>query len=237
MPVDWKRFDQPFEDDDDYRRSVEILLNCARYNLAWAPGAAEKIEREWGELTGREAHDVIRPACEASYALAVVLKTGIFDEQAVGVVEFEANRFLAPGYRVPYWNGQGGDTKAEENAWDSMIFHVAVAMMPEHPHVLRWKKVAGKLMASAYARKQDMQDETVLDGKPLADWLDGYNVREDGVVVNHGFFHPDYMTCAGVQPGRNPTVRIGSATLPWNSAWLNGFNLDSSPRGLSNGCP
>ena len=254
VPVDWTRFDQPARD-DDLDRATRMLLNAARYNLAWAPGAADRIERDGRQLEGVEPHNVIRPACEAAYALAVVLRTDIFDEQAVGlplpearrralrlirataavhdraswnypwqssfwaallgnaawllwddldadtrrqvaeIVEFEADRFLAPGYRVPYWNGRGGDTKAEENAWDSMIHHVAVAMMPGHPHVPRWKQVGGKLMASAYAMKADMEDDTVVDGKPVLKWLDGYNVRDDGVLVNHGFFHPDYMTC------------------------------------------
>ena len=255
VPVDWTKFKQPAREDQDLRRSAELLLNAARYNLAWAPQAADTIERDGRQLKGVEPHNVIRPACEAAYALAVVLRTGIFDEQAVGlslpearrrtlrlirvtaaahnrtswkypwqssfwaallgnaawflwadldddtqrqvaeVVEFEANRFIAPGYRVPYWNGRGGDTKAEENAWDSMILHVSCAMMPAHPNVPRWKQVGSKLMISAYAGKADMEDETVLDGRPVREWLDGYNVRDDGVLVNHGFFHPDYMTC------------------------------------------
>ena len=255
VPIDWKRFERPIQENDDYRRCVEILLNSARYNAAWAPGSAERIEKGWRELTGRQAHDVIRPACSASCALSVVLKTGIFDEQAVGVskqealartvrlikavvdahdragwkypwqsafwaafvchgawmlwddldaetqtevaaiVEFEANRFIAPGYRVPYWNGQGGDTKAEENAWNTTILQLACAMMPGHPHVRQWKEVCSELMVSAYATEQDMQSETIVDGRPAKDWLHGYNARDDATVVNHGFMHPDYMTC------------------------------------------
>jgi hypothetical protein len=255
VAMDWTRFESPTREDDDLRRSARILLNAARYNFGWVPGAADRIERDWRELKGVEPHNVIRPACEAAYALSVVLKAGIFDEEAVGVtetearqrtvrlirvtatahnraswkyawqssfwaallgnaawflwedldretqqlvasvVEFEANRFIAPGYRVPYWNGRGGDTKAEENAWDSMITHVACAMMPDHPNSHQWKEIGSKLMVSAYAGKADMEDESVVDGKPVRKWLDGYNVREDGVLVNHGFFHPDYMTC------------------------------------------
>ncbi|NQT11596.1 MAG: hypothetical protein HQ582_02535, partial [Planctomycetes bacterium] len=273
-PVDWTRFESPAREDEDLRRSAEILLNAARYNLNWAPGAADKIQRDWRELKGVEPHNVIRPACEAVYALAVVLKTGIFDAEAVGVsetearrrtvrlirvtaaahnraswkyawqssfwaallgnaawflwedldretqelvvsvVEFEANRFIAPGYRVPYWNGSGGDTKAEENAWDSMIMHVACAMMPDHPNVPRWKQVGSKLMVSAYAEKRDMEDETVVDGKPVRQWLDGYNVRDDGVLVNHGFFHPDYMTCVKLKLRAVLTQSLVDAPVP-----------------------
>ena len=72
VPVDWQRFADPPSVDDDYRLSVEILLNTARYNVQWAVGAANRIEADWRELSGREPHDVIRPACEAACALAVV---------------------------------------------------------------------------------------------------------------------------------------------------------------------
>ena len=89
VPIDWKRFDRPIQQSEDYRHCVEILLNSARYNVAWAPDSAERIEKGWRELTGRQAHDVIRPACSASSALSIVLKTGIFDEQAVGVSKQE----------------------------------------------------------------------------------------------------------------------------------------------------
>ena len=116
-------------------------------------------------------------------------------EQVATIVEFEANRFITPGYRVPYWNGRGGDTKAEENAWNTTILQLACAMMPGHPNVPRWKEVCSRLMISAYACQEDMQCDVVLDNRPVKDWLDGYNARDDGTVVNHGFIHPDYMCC------------------------------------------
>jgi len=45
----------------------------------------------------------------------------------------------------------------------------------------------------------DMQSDTMLDGKPLAKWLQGYNVREDGALINHNILHPDYMTCVNLK--------------------------------------
>lgn len=111
------------------------------------------------------------------------------------VVTFEADRFIRPGYAVPYWNGEGGDTKAEENAWNAMVLQLAVAMMPKHPHVPEWKRIGSELMVSAFARQSDMKtNEKVLDGKAVKDWLEGYNIREDGALVNHNLIHCDYMT-------------------------------------------
>jgi hypothetical protein len=115
------------------------------------------------------------------------------------VVE-EANRFILPDYRVPYWTAPDGhvntpgDTKAEENAWNSEILQLAIAMMPEHPHAEAWKRVCYELMISSFALKSDLRNEQIIDGKPVKDWLHGYNVRDDGAVVNHKRIHPDYTS-------------------------------------------
>jgi len=256
VPIDWRRF-KPFDQlaphGRDLSECAQLLRNCARYNFAWAPRGAADIETRGLTITGRQAHDVIRPACSAAYALAAALKTGLFDERPMGLsrkealartarliaapaaahknrcwkypwqsalwaaqlghaawllwdeldagtrrlvaplVVFEADRFL--DYRVPYWNGRGGDTKAEENAWNAMVLQIAVAMMPGHAHARRWKHKASELMVSAYSLKSDLRNETLVDGKPVKNWLGGYNVRHDGAVINHGFLHPDYMAC------------------------------------------
>jgi hypothetical protein len=115
-------------------------------------------------------------------------------------VAHEADRFVAPDYRVPYWRGLDnrenfqGDTKAEENAWNAMILQVAVAMMPGHTHAAAWKRIGSELMVSAFALRKDAESNTrVLDGRPVKTWLKGYNLREDGAVINHNILHPDYM--------------------------------------------
>ncbi len=116
-------------------------------------------------------------------------------EMAARMLFHEADRHLAEGYRIPYWNGEGGDSKAEENSWESMPLVLAAVMAPDHPNAARWREVASALMVSAYSRPSDQTRETpTVDGKPPAAWLDGYNIREDGIVINHGLIHNDYMT-------------------------------------------
>lgn len=111
------------------------------------------------------------------------------------MIEYEADRFIRPGYNVPYWNGKGGDSKAEENAWNATVLQLAVAMMPQHPRVPRWKEIASELMVSAFARQEDMESNTtMIDGRPVKEWLKGYNIRNDGALVNHNIIHGDYMT-------------------------------------------
>jgi len=109
-------------------------------------------------------------------------------------LEHEANRYIQPDYKIKYWNGQGGNSRAEENSWDSMPLQLAVAMMPKHPNGKKWKEICSKLLISAYSLKADVnKTEPKLDGKSPKEWLDGYNVREDGIVVNHNILHNDYM--------------------------------------------
>ncbi len=220
---------------------------------------------------------MIRPACNVVYGLAVVLETGLFNENEAGtsetqsldraidlmkavlfahesnrswgytwqsalcagllghggwmlwdnldadtqrrlaaVIEYEANRFLK--YKVPYWTGRDddGDTKAEENAWNSMVLDVAIAMMPSHPHVRGWKEKCSELVVSAYSLKTDLQNTSVLDGKPVKDWLNGYNLRDDGAAINHGpgFVHPDYMACITFQLRAYLTQSLAGQLIP-----------------------
>jgi hypothetical protein len=119
---------------------------------------------------------------------------------------------------VPYWTGRpdDGDTKAEENSWNSMILQVAIAMMPAHSHAARWKEKCSELMVSAYSLKKDLENPLVLDGKPVKAWLKGYNVREDGAVINHGrgFVHPDYMVCITLQLRGYLTQSLAGRPVP-----------------------
>ena len=40
-------------------------------------------------------------------------------EMICRVVVHEADRHIQRDYSVPYWNGKGGDSKAEENSWEA----------------------------------------------------------------------------------------------------------------------
>ncbi|WP_052659327.1 cell wall-binding repeat-containing protein [Bacillus alveayuensis] len=113
------------------------------------------------------------------------------------MVEYEANRFI--NYTVPYWKAKNGninypgDTKAEENAWNSQILQLATAMMPKHENWNLWMIKNLELMISSASTSSDMNNETILHGKKVKEWVNGSNINEDGTVINHGFIHPDYM--------------------------------------------
>ncbi len=120
-------------------------------------------------------------------------------EMICRVVINEADRHIHWRYSVPYWSGKGGDSKAEENSWETMVLQQAIAMLPDHPHVNQWKRICSELQISAYARKSDMErTHPALDGKSPKEWLHGYNLREDGIVINHGRIHNDYMSAIAI---------------------------------------
>ncbi len=261
VPIDWsklKRYGEIKSKSRELTDCAAIFQNTIRYNLGWTTNAIGKLDGRipfvgLEGLQGRNAHDFIRPICNMVFGYAVAFKSGLYDEQVLGVskndallqtltlirgaawehkgaawerpwqsslwaaylgqgawmlwdeldsdmrgsvaelVEWEANR-LATNV-VPYWNGQGGDTKAEENAWNSMALSLAVAMMPKHPHVRAWKEKCSEFMVSAYATEADLKNNRRVDGKTVKDWLHGFNANPDGLVVNHGFLHPDYTLC------------------------------------------
>lgn len=109
----------------------------------------------------------------------------------------EADRFI--GYQVPYYQDKEGrivtpgDTKAEENAWNSNILTIACDMLPRHPHFQQWFEKNRELQISAYARPSDLKRHETVDGVILSEILQGSNMNEDGTVVNHNRIHPDYM--------------------------------------------
>ncbi|MGW8566022.1 beta-xylosidase family glycoside hydrolase [Isoptericola sp. NPDC055881] len=141
------------------------------------------------------------------------------DQRQVGMmVETEADRFVH--YDVPYWTAADGtvlspgDTKAEENSWNSMLLQVATAMMPDHPRHDAWMTKNVELLLSAHAKPSDVHDDTVVNGRPLDDWVQGWNVEEDGRAYNHGLLHPDYMATMVQQLYAGTTSTLAGRPTP-----------------------
>lgn len=134
------------------------------------------------------------------------------------MVESEANRFNT--YTVPYYRTAAGayttpgDTKGEENAWNAQLLQVATAMMPAHPNYAIWMRKSIELELSATARPVDVNSTTVVNGRPLADWLDGSNANNDGTMVNHDRVHPDYMETIALNAHAGLTYSLARKPTP-----------------------
>ncbi len=143
----------------------------------------------------------------------------------------EANRFL--DYDVPYWKDPNGveqflgDSKAEENSWNSMLLQVTMAMMPGHPNWEAWNESNTELMLSSFATPNDETSTREYSGRPLKDWLNGSNMENDGRVYNHEMLHPDYMTTimhnmhmiltASLAGQKVPSAALHNVGLMWDA--------------------
>ncbi|HET6453292.1 MAG TPA: hypothetical protein VFI02_02710 [Armatimonadota bacterium] len=108
------------------------------------------------------------------------------------VVASEADRLLA--VKLP--TGRWGDTKAEENGWDLTCLSLAANMFPDHPHAAAWNEKAIEYMMNTLSVPRDLKDESIVDGKPVKEWVHGANLHPDFTLENHDKFHPSYVACS-----------------------------------------
>ncbi len=107
------------------------------------------------------------------------------------VVSHEADRHLprkAPG-------GEFGNTRSEENAWDSEVLVWAAGLFPAHPHAPSWEAKAREFMVNTLSVQADRQDERLVDGRPLRQQVYTVNVHDDFTIENHGAYQFCYMAC------------------------------------------
>ena len=165
-----------------------LVRSIACEHAAVTPGGwgADWQTAHWAMLTGQAAWlvwDYLTPQTREYVAQMLV---------------FEADRRLM--HRVDYWADASGaivipgDTKAEENAWNSGVLELALVMMPKHPQAANWRRKAVDLETAAFARLADINSGAVVNGHTLAARLDGANAYDDFTVENHRIVHPDYMT-------------------------------------------
>ncbi len=122
----------------------------------------------------------------------------------------EADRFL--DMPAPY--SRFSDTKAEENAWNSLILVLASEAIVDHPHRARWRERALEYMVTAFATPNDLKSDKPMDGRPLHAWLRGANVHSDFTLENHGFVHPDYMTTTSRNLGNAVVYKLLGKPVP-----------------------
>ena len=95
-------------------------------------------------------------------------------------------------------SGVVADTKAEENAWNSMVITLAACMFPQHPHAALWRERAIVYMINAYAREADRTSDRVVDGRPARERVSAVTIHPDFTLENHRRVHPDYLGCFGL---------------------------------------
>ncbi len=135
-------------------------------------------------------------------------------DAVAAMLEHEANRFLAQP--PEYWNGSGGNTHAEENGWNGVLITLAPLMMPDHPNAGAWTEKGVEYHLAATARQADLASGEVINGRSHADWIAGYNYRDNGLVINHNIdAHPGYSVSPLYTGGQSAlNFALAGRTIP-----------------------
>ncbi|NOY79839.1 MAG: hypothetical protein GXP31_02420 [Kiritimatiellaeota bacterium] len=126
------------------------------------------------------------------------------------MIEHEADRFNTR----PPDSGYRGDTKAEENAWNSEVIALAACMFPNHPRHGLWQERAIVYMLNSFVRKSDLVSNRIVDGKPLNQRLTAVTIYPDFTLENHERVHPDYLACGSLLLRNALLYHAGDMPLP-----------------------
>lgn len=88
------------------------------------------------------------------------------------------------------------DTKAEENGWEVPALVLGELMFPTNPRATAWHESALDYMMNTLSTDADTHDDSILDGRPVNQWVRGANLGPDFTLENHNIFHPSYVGCS-----------------------------------------
>ncbi len=128
-----------------------------------------------------------------------------------------------------------GDTKAEENAWDSNPICLAAAWMTNNANESLWMSAAQAYLVNCYTLAlccSPTYTTPNTNGDPLASYVSTVTVFPSWALENHGFFHPTYEMVAGMSMADSllmaqlANTNIAAQLLPYGehnalSVWTN----------------
>ncbi|MEH7501525.1 DNRLRE domain-containing protein [Neobacillus drentensis] len=209
--------------------AIKLATSVAHENKANAGLTGLKQYQPWGD-DWQAAHW----AYYAGYA-AWLLWDDLDDEQkqlVINMVEYEANRFI--NQDALYWKSKDGfefykgDTKQEEDSWNSELLNLAPHMMPKHENASVWYTRMIEYQLAGFSTPEMNEKTEILHGKEAKYWVNGYNVNSNGTIINHNRVHPAYNASA---TGINSSIvdSLAGEALPEAAR----YNLDTVYKGLT----
>jgi hypothetical protein len=102
---------------------------------------------------------------------------------------YELTRTIPTGY--------AGDTKSEENGWETNILSCALGLYPNDALSTQWYDRLRSFAINCYSHVNDATDLTVIDPayntKTVKDLYLGKNLYDDYTIQNHNYFHTSYQ--------------------------------------------
>ena len=102
---------------------------------------------------------------------------------------YELERSIPTGY--------AGDTKAEENGWETNVLACALGLYPDDPLAPRWFERLRRFAINCYSHVSDASNTEVIDPDydqtTVQDLYAGKNLYDDYTLQNHNYFHTSYQ--------------------------------------------
>lgn len=102
---------------------------------------------------------------------------------------YELQRSIPTGY--------AGDTKAEENGWETNILACALGLYPDDELAPQWFERLREFAINCYSHAGDATDATIIDpdydDTAVKDLFKGKNLYDDFTLQNHNYFHTSYQ--------------------------------------------
>lgn len=102
---------------------------------------------------------------------------------------YELNRSIPTGFE--------GDSKAEENGWETNILACALGLYPNDELAPLWFDRLRAFAVNCYSHTDDARNQTVIDPsydhKTIKDYYLGNNLYDDYTLQNHNYFHTSYQ--------------------------------------------
>jgi len=128
---------------------------------------------------------------------------------------YELEREIPTGFR--------GDTKAEENGWETNVLACALGLFPDDPLAPRWFERLRAFAINCYSHPSDKTNHTVIDPErdnvTVAKLYRGPNLFDDYTLQNHNYFHTSYQNVVMQELGES-LVALQLFGSPWQTRAL-----------------
>ena len=116
--------------------------------------------------------------------------------------------------RTQHSHGYNGDTKAEENGWETNILSCALGLYPDDALAPKWFDRLRAFAINCYSHVDDAQNTTVIDPEydetTVQDLYIGKNLYDDYTLQNHNYFHTSYQNVVMQELGESHLASICS---------------------------
>ncbi len=141
---------------------------------------------------------------------------GYIKAMLVAECNYELERSIPTGYV--------GDSKAEENGWETNVLAVTLGLFPDHELAPKWFDRMREFAINCYSHPGDKNDRTIIDPdydkKTVADFYKGQNLYDDFTLQNHNLFHTSYQNVVMQELGESAlALKLFQTTLHGKETW------------------